>query len=63
MPLPVRREWRVGGKAACGMPAFLKSFLGREFQACKPKSEPGKLVEIIIKSRIGGYVVLEKEAA
>lgn len=63
MLLPVGHEQRAGGKAACGMPAFPKSFLGWELQACKPKLEPGKLVETVIKSRICGYVVPEEEAA
>lgn len=62
VPLPAARERRAGGRAARGTPAFPKSFLGRESQGCKPKSQPGKLVETVIKSRICGYVVPEKEA-
>jgi len=63
VPLPVRREQAAGSKAARGMPAFPESLLGRELQACKPELEPGKLVETVIKSRICGYVVPEKETA
>lgn len=61
--LPVGHERRAGSKAAHGTPAFPKSFLDRKLQACKPKSEPGKLVESVMKKRIGGYVLPEKEAA
>lgn len=49
--------------AACGIPASLKSSLGRELQVCKPQSELWKLVETVIKSSICGYVVPKEEAA